>query len=95
LTVEVVAEAYDSTRAAAATAAEARSAAIIAEEAIAAVHYAAIASTMLKEPSRTFVYANANDDALVIFLDPIYFLRDPQWVMSCTACRLLHALEEF
>jgi hypothetical protein len=48
--VEVVAEAYDTARAAAATAVEARSAAIIAEKAIAAVHYAAITSTRLKEP---------------------------------------------
>jgi hypothetical protein len=43
----------------------------------------------------TFVYANASDDALVIFLDPVYLLGDPQWVMSCMVCRVLHALEEF
>jgi hypothetical protein len=49
--VEVVVEAYDTARAAAATAAEARSTTIITEEAIAAVQYKTIARTRLKETS--------------------------------------------
>jgi hypothetical protein len=42
-----------------------------------------------------FVYADASADALVIFLNSVYFLGDPQWMMRCTAYRVLHAVEEF
>jgi hypothetical protein len=82
--VEVVADAYDVARVAVVAAAEAHSATIVAEkEAIAAVKYAAIAREKFKGAvdsvkNSTFVYANATDKALVIFLHTVYFLEtDP------------------
>jgi hypothetical protein len=79
--VLAVADAYDAVRAAAVAAVEAPSAAIIAEkEVIAAVQYAGIAREKFKGTidsvkNSNFVYANASDEALVIFLDSDYFLE--------------------
>jgi hypothetical protein len=76
--VFAVADAYDAARAAAA---EAHSAATIAEkEAIAVVQYAGIAREKFEGAvdsvkNSNFVYANASDEALIIFLDSIYFLE--------------------
>jgi oligoribonuclease (3'-5' exoribonuclease) len=84
--VEAVAEVYDVACAAVVAAVEARSAAIIAEkEAIAAMQYAGIAHEKVEGvvdsvKNSTFVYANASDDALVIFLGPVYFLEIPNWL---------------
>jgi hypothetical protein len=79
--VEAVADAYDAARAAVVAAAEAHSAAIIVEkEAIAVVKYAGIAREKFEGvvdsvKNSTFVYANASDEALIIFLHTIYFLE--------------------
>jgi hypothetical protein len=80
--VSIVAEAYNAARAAAVAAAEAHSAAIVAKkEAIAAVQYAGIGREKFEGAvdsvkNSNFVYANASDEALVIFLDSVYFLEN-------------------
>jgi hypothetical protein len=79
--VVIVAEADDVARAAVVAAAEAHSVAITVEkEAIAVVHYAGIAREKFEGAvdsvkNSNFVYANDSDEALVIFLDSVYFLE--------------------
>jgi hypothetical protein len=91
--VEAVADAYNAARAAAVAAVEAHSAAIIAEEAIAAVKYAAIAREKFEGAvdsvkNSTFVYANATVEALVIFLHTVYFLEiDPVYAAGSPETR--------
>jgi hypothetical protein len=92
--VEVVAKAYDVAYAVVVAVVEARSAVVIAQkEAVAVVQYAAIDSNKVEGvvnsmKNSTFVYANTSDDALVIFLDPVYFLGDSQLVRSCMTFRV-------
>jgi hypothetical protein len=92
--VEAVAEAYGIAYAVVIAVVEARSTVIITQkEAVAVVQYAAIARDKVEGvvdsmKNSTFVYANTSDDALVIFLDPIYFLGDSQLVRSCTTFRV-------
>lgn len=100
-TVEVVVEAYDVACAVVVATAEARSAAVIAQkEAVAAMQYAAIVRDKVEGvvnsvKNSTFVYANASDDALIIFLDPVYILGDSQLVRRCTTFRVYACIRRF
>ena len=75
--------------------------AIIAEkEAIAAMQYAGIAHEKVEGvvdsvKNSTFVYANASDDALIIFLNPVYILGDSQLVRRCTTFRVYACIRRF